>query len=170
MRKMTRGLGAVARFVMALVAIGAIVALSIGWSAAWHAAESAAGHVITAAWNFATRASDKEPVDMTVLASEMNAHMPMRLNSDVELVNVRGFPGMLLYNLRYVNLRPEVIDGSRLNDAFLHEVKPTETEKACSTPTTRQYLQDGVTLRYVHHYLDSSYIGQFDVTPLDCGF
>ena len=107
---------------------------------------------------------------MTVLASEMNAHMPMRLNSDVELMNVRGFHGMLLYNLRYVNLPPGVIDGSRLNDAFLDEAKPIETEKACSTPTTRQYLQDGVTLRYVHHYLDSSYIGQFDVTPLDCGF
>ena len=95
------------RFVMGLVGVGAMVGLSIGWFVAWHAVESAASNMITAAWNFAAGASDKEPVDMTGLASEMNVHLPMRLNSNVELMNVRGFPGMLLYNLRYVNLPRE---------------------------------------------------------------
>jgi hypothetical protein len=100
------------------------------------------------------------------IASRINKTLPMMIDSETELTGTTALEGEFIYNGRLVNLAIGEMDVAD----FMAKAKQKMTNGACTTPATREYLKDGVTLR--HTYSDKAFvhIGEFKVHPSSCGF
>ena len=87
------------------------------------------------------------------------------VDSETELMNTVGLDGVVVYNYRLVNTLKDDVKP----DVFVESLRPQVVQQACTTPATREdLLQDGITMRFVYHDRDKSYLASLDVSIDDC--
>lgn len=100
-------------------------------------------------------------------AGLMNATLPQMISKEIQLVRVvvRDYNEIafvfktLFYNVSELNI-------NKLETAL----KPQTKNSICSKPDTLELIKRGVSYTYVYHDKENNYIGEFSVTPKDCGF
>src|SRR5215207_1696432 len=101
------------------------------------------------------------------VAAELNRSVPVLIDKETELLSTTGAEAMLIYNYRLVRYSLSQLDPNQ----FTTRIKPGLTRNACNRAETREeFLNKGITLRYVYFDKDKQHIATLDVTPADCGF
>lgn len=101
------------------------------------------------------------------VAAELNRSVPVLIDKETELLSTTGAEAMLIYNYRLVRYSLSQLDPNQ----FTTRIKPGLTRNACNRAETREeFLNKGITLRYVYFDKDKQHIATIDVTSADCGF
>jgi hypothetical protein len=99
------------------------------------------------------------------VAEITNKDLPVTVDDQTELVKLDGLEGVLVYYYRL----PNIIQGQLSENYLIEQLRPIIINQTCTTPDTREdFLENGVTLRYIYNAKDSSEIAQFDVKISDC--
>ena len=105
-------------------------------------------------------------VALDQIARISNEELPIQIDDQTELVKLEGLEGVLVYHYRL----PEVLPGQIAGETLVERIGPTVLAKVCADPESReQFLEKGVTLRYVYSDSLSGKIAEFDVAASDCG-
>ena len=144
----------------------ALAAGGIALVAALPAAGIRFSREISRAWS--NTQSGKQLVTTAEAADQINATAPIMVDEETELMNAMGLGGMLVYNYRLVNLSQQDTSRQQIIRFMMEEIKPSAVSQGCTTPEMRQWFDRGVTWRYMYHYADRTYIGQFDIKLADC--
>jgi hypothetical protein len=101
------------------------------------------------------------------VAAELNRSVPVLIDKETELLSTTGAEAMLIYNYRLVRYSLSQLDPNQ----FTTRIKPGLTRNACNRAETREeFLNKGITVRYVYFDKDKQHIATIDVTSADCGF
>lgn len=99
------------------------------------------------------------------VAEITNKDLPMMIDEQTELVKLEGIEGILVYHYRLPTIKPDQITSAYL----IEQLRPSVTNNTCSITDTREnFLDKGVTLRYIYKDLNNGEIAQFDVAVSDC--
>jgi hypothetical protein len=85
------------------------------------------------------------------------------LDAETELTNASSIEGTIVYNYRLVNYLVNQVDV-----AVVRGLQPQIARDACGTPSTRNLLDQSVSLRYAHNDKRGAPITFVDVTKSDC--
>jgi len=89
----------------------------------------------------------------------------MRVDAETEMMNVGAEEATVIYNYRLVNTDASAITANQMQAAL----RPKVVNYACTHPGTREeFLNKGITLRYVYHDKIRRRITSFDVTKKSC--
>lgn len=99
------------------------------------------------------------------VAEVTNKDLPMMIDEQTELVKLEGLEGILVYHYRLPTIQP-----GQLTSAYLiKQLRPSVTDNTCAIPETRDnFINKGVTLRYLYKDLNNGEIAQFDIAESDC--
>jgi hypothetical protein len=101
------------------------------------------------------------------VAADLNRSVPVMIDKETELLTSAGAEAMLIYNYRLVQYSLSQLDPNQ----FATRIKPGVTRNACNRAETREeFLNKGITLRYVYFDRDKQHIATIDISPADCGF
>lgn len=99
------------------------------------------------------------------VAQVTNKDLPIIFDEQTELVKLEGLEGILVYHYRLPKIKPGQITSSYL----IEQLRPSVTDNACSTPETREnFINKGVTLRYLYKDFNDDEIAQIDIAESDC--
>ena len=98
--------------------------------------------------------------------SEINKSMPMMISNEIQLTRIIARSDReIAYIVKTVLYSKEQID-TRLLETNL---KPPARNRICSNPKTLRLAKKGITLTHVYYDKSDKYIGEFSVTPKECG-
>lgn len=100
------------------------------------------------------------------VASEMNKSLPMRIDRETQLYNVGVQENALVYNYILVNYASWKVNPNEFITAMNSQVK----NLACSSPESKIFWQNGISIYYSYSGNDYKFIERFIVTPSDCGY
>ncbi len=99
------------------------------------------------------------------VAEISNKDLPVMIDEQTELVKLEGIEGILVYHYRLPTIKPGQITSTYL----IEQLSPSVTSNTCSIAETREnFLDKGVTLRYIYNDLNNGEIARFDIEVSDC--
>jgi len=99
------------------------------------------------------------------VAAAVNRDAPIRVDSDTEMIGAEGLEGVLVYRLRLVQYSARQLEAAQIREAM----RPQLVEGACgASASSRELLDQGVTLRYSYADKEGRPVTSIDVTAADC--
>lgn len=111
--------------------------------------------------------NDGEAVDEALIeaASQLNAKLPMMVDSDTRLDNTMGLNKTLRYNYTLVNYTASSVSAADINNALGQKI----LNQVCTSKEMRGFIKNGVTVSYAYHGNEGSQITVISVDPSQCG-
>lgn len=95
---------------------------------------------------------------------KLKAILPLMLDSDTKLENVKTKKNLFQYQYTLVNYTNEDLDVA----AFETALTPIVTNQACTTPDIKQMMDKGATISFSYKGKDGKEVSTMNVTSADC--
>jgi hypothetical protein len=105
--------------------------------------------------------------DVRSIANEVNKSLPIRMDQDIEMMNVTPMGMTLVYNARYVNYPASYFSPGVIAD-MKAQSKPDGIRASCSNPRIRNMLRQGIDVKYVYYASDGGYVWEWIVDENIC--
>ncbi len=100
----------------------------------------------------------------------MNKDLPRDITAYEQLKTTTAGPG-LRYTYTFILTKNTSRDSSKEDIAnYLQQAEQSVKSSFCSNPKTIFFVKNGVTANYEYYLSDGVYMGDFNVTPKDCGY
>jgi hypothetical protein len=113
--------------------------------------------------------SDMEKV-LVNMTRTMNKDLPRDISAYKQLKTTTAGPG-LQFTYTFILIKNTSGDTGKKDIAnYLHQEEQSVKSSFCSNPKTIFFVKNGVTANYEYYLSDGIYMGDFNVTPKDCGY
>ena len=107
---------------------------------------------------------------MEYVAEHISKKLPMQLDRDTMATRVSYVLGKLIHEsavegetaYRFKNLTSEEVS------IVVAEMKAQQINRSCTTPSTRAFLYNDITLKYKYYHITGEYIGGYEVSKDSC--
>ena len=105
---------------------------------------------------------------LTGIADNLNKdlELPIMVDDITQLTNVSAEKSKLIYQYVIINSKSDDLQKSH----FIQKIQKIITPKVCSNKRLIIHLKEGISYVYSYSDKDNNYVGDFIVTPSDCGY
>ena len=104
--------------------------------------------------------------ELTKVASQINATLPMMVDKDTRLDATQGGPGK---NFSYYYTLPQYASSELDPVAVKDAISPLVRSNVCGNKDMRKMFEIGVTAHYIYRGNDGVEVVRLAITPADCG-
>jgi len=123
--------------------------------------------VLTSSFGFCQGNNSKLFKQLQKEAKEINATLPQMISKEIQMIRViaRSYNEIALV-CKTLFYQVSDLDITTMESAL----KPQTQRSLCSDPDVLEMMKRGISYTYVYFDKNDKYIGEFTVTPGDCGF
>lgn len=123
--------------------------------------------VLTSSFGFCKENNSKLFKQLQKEAEKINATLPQMISKEIQIIRVvaRNYNELALVN-KTLFYEASDLDITTMESAL----KPQTLRSLCSDPDVLEMMKRGISYTYVYFDKTDKYIGEFTVTPGDCGF